>query len=112
MESFKNSDLYKNYLFNKEDDLDKIKIDISFLKSSKKTEEEGQDLLNGEDKNNNIVSKQSVSWTKNMLSTFPEIKPLIQVLKRFLKIKNFNSPHKGIKLFNLHYLPIITITNI
>ena len=95
-------------MFNKEEDLDKIKIDISFFKKDSKlykansSEEETQtssndvDLQNGE--SNNIVSNQSVAWTKNMLSTFPEIKPLTQILKRFLKIKNLNSPHKGNKL--------------
>ena len=110
--------MYKNYQFNKEEDLDRIKIDISFLKKNKITEEEltsttlnqvsitnntnsnanesnaSTELITTEDKNYGII-KQSIAWTKVMLCTFPEIKPLIQVLKRFLKIKNLNSPHKG-----------------
>jgi hypothetical protein len=82
---FKQSENYKNYKFNIEE-LEKIKIDLTFLEVKFK--------------NNCDIespSQQAVEYVKNSLICFPEIKPLLHVLKRFLQVEKLNSSFNGIK---------------
>ena len=78
LEEFKKSYLYQNYKFNR-DDLDKIKIDLTFLETAKKKE-----------------NVSSVELAKYHLILYPEIKPLMQVVKRFLQIKGLGACFNGI----------------
>lgn len=75
---FKESDLYKNFEFDKEE-IDKIKIDISFVE------------FTGVKSN----PKASVDYVINAMAKHPEIKPLIFILKRFLQQHNLNSCFNG-----------------
>ncbi len=84
LKEFTQSSEYLNYPFDKEE-LDKIKMDLTFIK---KNEVESP-------------SKLAIGWSKNVLKMNPEIKPLIQVLKRYLQMKRLNSPFKGNQL--IHY---------
>jgi DNA polymerase sigma len=91
LEEFKNSEYYKNYKFNKEE-IEKIKIDITFLDMINKNSinfNSTNSLLN-----NNQMS--SVEFAKNNLILYPEIKPLLQIIKRFLQINKLNSCFNGI----------------
>jgi DNA polymerase sigma len=91
LEEFKNSDNYKNYKFLKEE-IDKIKIDLTFLDMIVRNPNSGNNYnFNG---NNSLMS--SVEFAKNKLILYPEIKPLLQVLKRYLHIKKMNSCFNGI----------------
>ncbi len=74
------TDIYKNYKF-EIDDLLKVKVDLTFIE------------LNA---NQNISTKNSLEWAKKTLSMYPEIKPIIHVLKRYLQIKKLNSSFNGI----------------
>ena len=85
---FKKSDLYKKYKFD-EEEISKIKIDLTLSESC-----------------NN--SSEIVKWVKDQLKSFPEIKPLIHVLKRYLQSKKLNSSFDGkiliIKVVCHHFL--------
>ena len=78
-EEFKSSESYRNFKFNK-NELDKFKIDLTFMDLIKKQQ------------SNNI---DSIKFAKNYLSLFPEIKPILFVLKRYLQEKNLNSAFNG-----------------
>jgi DNA polymerase sigma len=41
------------------------------------------------------TTKNSLEWAKNTLSVYPEIKPIIHVLKRFLQTRKLNSSFNG-----------------
>lgn len=88
LEEFRNCDNYKNYKFDKEE-LDKIKIDITFLDMIVKYP------VNLFGSNNCSTLMSSVEFAKNKLILYPEIKPLLQVLKRYLQIKKMNSCFNG-----------------
>ena len=66
--------MYYNYIFDKEE-ISLIKIDLNFI--------DGQQ------------AKQNVLWVKDQLKIFPEIKPLIQILKRFLQVNKLNCSFDG-----------------
>ncbi len=74
---FRSSSAFDNYRYDKFD-LEKVKIDITFLEL--------------ENKGNSL---SSVQFAKNNLILYPEIKPIIQVLKRYLQIKNLNASFNG-----------------
>ncbi len=74
----KQSDIYNNYLFNRED-LDRIKVDISFIEYTGIQNE----------------TKLAVDYALGEMIIYPEIKPIIHVLKRFLYIYNLNSSFNG-----------------
>jgi len=61
------------------DEIDKIRIDITFQ----------------EKRDSEPAITLAVKWTKTLLNTFSEIKPIVQVLKRYLKIRKLNCPYKG-----------------
>jgi hypothetical protein len=87
-EEFRNSHLYKNFKFNKEE-LNKFKIDLTFLDLIKKQQN----------------SLDSINFAKNNINLFPEIKPILFILKRLLQEKNLNSAFNGKKFFiNLKFL--------
>ncbi len=75
--AIKNSDFYKNYKFDVEELL-KVKVDLTFI-----------------DFNSNYSTKDILDWAKTTLDAYPEIKPIIQVLKRYLQIKKLNSSFNG-----------------
>ena len=77
---FKKSELFKNYKYDQEE-VCKIKIDINFADSCN--------------------SVEVINWAKEQLKVHPEIKPLIQVLKRYLQINKLNSSFDGKNYFNL-----------
>jgi hypothetical protein len=74
---FRSSKGYNNYKYDKTD-MDIVKIDITFLEL---------------EITENTLS--SVQFAKNNLILYPEIKPIIQVLKRYLQIKNMNVSFNG-----------------
>jgi len=41
------------------------------------------------------TSLLAVEWAKSSLITHPEIKPIMQVMKRYLQINRLNSPFNG-----------------
>ena len=67
----------KSYL--EEDDLTKIKIDLTFTENEK-------------DFNN---SNDTVNYIKNSLKDYPQIKPMLQILKRYFKIMGMNKSYTG-----------------
>lgn len=71
---FKNSELLFNYKFDK-DELTKIKIDLNFTE--------------------NYTTSLAVDWARYQVILFPEIKPIIQVLKRYILNNKLNDPYKG-----------------
>ena len=82
-EEFLTSNLYKNYYFKKEELL-KIKIDINVTNAHAKT----------------FSTYSSVEWAKKQIAVFPEIKILLQYLKRFLQIHKLNSSFNGLNSFD------------
>lgn len=76
---FKKSDIYEEYRFDKEE-INKIKIDITFTDKFSKTH----------------CSYSAVEWAKKQILMYPEIKPLVYVIKRHLQINKLNSSFNGI----------------
>ena len=62
-----------------EDDLNKIKIDLTFTENEKEFQN----------------SKDTVNYIKNSLQDFPQIKPMLQILKRYFKIMGMNKSYTG-----------------
>ena len=78
------NDDVKKYLNNfgnllSSDDMNIIKIDLTF----------------NEDEEYLIKNVKSVEYIQNKLRKFPQIKPIIKILKRFLKRQKMNEVHKG-----------------
>ena len=89
-DDFKSSNNYLNYKF-KIEELDKVKIDLTFNQHKQKLTD-----------NLNIYENpalQAVDYIKNSLVFLPEIKLLIFVVKRILKITKLNSSYNGIQLY-------------
>ena len=83
---FKQSSLYKDYVFDKEE-LSKFKVDISFVKAT----------------GVKIDPKISVEYVINAMAMHPEIKPLIFILKRFLQLHKLNFPFNGMNTLLINY---------
>ena len=62
-----------------EDDLNKIKIDLTFTENEKEFQN----------------SYDTVNYIKNSLQDFPQIKPMLQILKRYFKIMGMNKSYTG-----------------
>ena len=92
LEAFRQSDNFKNYKFNK-DELNKLRIDLTFLNANS---------LSNNSRMYESPSQQAVEFVKNYLLCFPEIRPLIHVLKRLLQVEKLNSCFNG----NIFYLII------
>jgi len=73
----------KNLKLSQKFETDKIKIDLTFL-----------DIIQ-KNNINNYMSTTSVEYAKNSLILYPEIKPLLQVMKRYLQNKKMNSCFNG-----------------
>lgn len=86
-EEFLNSDVYRNYKF-EINELHRIKVDLTFLDFKA---------------NKFQTTKNSLEWAKNTLSVYPEIKPIIHVLKRFLQTRKLNSSFNGIFYYCFFY---------
>ena len=69
------SEFFLCYRFDKEE-ISKFKIDLNFF--------DGQDVSG------------NLNWVKEQLNYFPEIKPLIHILKRLLHLNKLNSSYDGI----------------
>lgn len=94
--SFKNSDIFKNYKFDQEELL-KIKVDLTFIELNKQQAKVQS-------------TKNSLDWARKTLSTHPEIKPILHVLKRYLQIKKLNSSFNGgLSSFSLFLLIVAYI---
>jgi non-canonical poly(A) RNA polymerase PAPD5/7 len=77
LKSIENTEFYKFYKFDIEELL-KVKVDLTFI-----------------DLNSNYSTKDILDWAKTTIDSYPEIKPIIQVLKRYLQIKKLNSSFNG-----------------
>ena len=73
-EKLKTSELFEKYRFDKED-INNIKIDLNFTE--------------------NITTSLAVTWARNQVLLYPEIKPIIQVLKRYILNNKLNDAYKG-----------------
>lgn len=78
-EEFLKTDIYRNYKFDI-NELHRIKVDLTFLDFKQ---------------NKFQTTKNSLEWAKYTLSIYPEIKPIIHVLKRFLQSRKLNSSFNG-----------------
>ena len=87
--SFVNGESFKAFSFNKEELL-QLKIDISFINKNEEAREGNVSNFSGAPN-----TTDSVRWAKFQLNNFPQIKYLIQVLKRYLNIHNINSSFNG-----------------
>ncbi len=77
-EEFRCSALYDNFKFNKEE-LNRFKIDLTFLDLLKKQQN----------------SLDSINFANNNINLYPEIKPILFILKRLLQAKKLNSAFNG-----------------
>lgn len=77
-EEFKQSDWCDKYKFNKEEIL-KIKVDLTFVNIDHHT----------------TGMMGPVEYSKHILSLHPHIKPILQILKRYLQIKKLNTSFNG-----------------
>ncbi len=83
---FKETKNYKNFKFRNEE-LDKVKIDLTF---NKQKIGETSNLTPYEN-----PALQAVDYIKNSLVYFPEIKFILFLVKRILKIAKLNSSYNG-----------------
>ena len=87
--------LHKNYKFNFEKDIGTIKFDLTFFEISNQVTQDTP----------SIPSQLVVEYIKNSLNCYPEIKPIIFVLKRYMQNLKLNSSFSGgISSFSLFLL--------
>ena len=107
---FKQLTLFKNYIFDKKELL-QIKIDITFIinyyqNNNNEIFDKFQNdklTINSISNNNNEIS--IVSYIKKQLEEYPEIKPVLRLLKRYFYIKKMNSSFEGgLSSYNLFLL--------
>ena len=116
---FKESSLFKHYLFNI-DELTKIKIDVTFILSNNNSNSNNINIK--EETNNNINTENitniihdhdksmgseisSVSYVKEQITKYPEIKFILRVLKRYFYYKKMNTAFLGgLSSYNLFLL--------
>ena len=101
--------LFKNFLFDKMELL-QIKIDITFIINYSQNNNEiinkiQNDKLDINSINNNNSEISSVSYIKKQLEEYPEIKPVLKLLKRYFYTKKMNSSFEGgLSSYNLFLL--------
>ena len=78
----RNSEMFLNYKFDLEE-ISKIKIDLNFTE--------------------NITTSLAVNWARSQVLIYPEIKPILQVMKRYILNSKLNDAYKG-KLISLTLL--------
>ena len=117
---FKQLARFKNYLFDK-NELLQIKIDITFIinkiKNNNNKNENNLEIVNktqndklnlnsiNVEENNNQNELSSISYIKTQLEEYPEIKPILMILKRYFYIKKMNSSFEGgLSSYNLFLL--------
>ena len=108
---FQQLPIFKNYLFDKKE-LIQIKIDITFIinkfninniETFHKIQNDINSINNTSQINDN--EKSSLSFIKKQLEEFPEIKPILKLLKRYFYIKKMNSSFEGgLSSYNLFLL--------
>jgi len=111
---FKQLTIFKNYLFDK-NELVQIRIDITFIVNylenninnfeiRNKMHNDKLNTLNNE-QNNNDNEISNVSYIKKQLEEYPEIKPIMKLLKRYFYIKKMNTSFDGgLSSYNLFLL--------
>jgi DNA polymerase sigma len=106
--NFKQLNIYKNYLFDKKELL-QMKIDITFILNDNQKNNNELGINNKIDKllinmnSNNELS--SVLFIKKQLEEYPEIKPILRLLKRYFYTKKMNSSFEGgLSSYNLFLL--------
>lgn len=77
--NLRNSELFNEYKFDKEE-INIVKIDLNFTE--------------------NITTSLAVNWARSMVHHYPEIKPIIQVLKRYILNNKLNDAYKGKNTLN------------
>ena len=92
-----NSDLYKNYPYDKEKEISFINIDISFP------------ISYNSKKNKNTPFLQ-IEYIRNSLSKYTDADIVIRIIKRALKLTDMNNSYKGFSKFDF-YTNIIDIEN-
>jgi len=80
--NLKNSELFTNYKFDIED-INKIKIDLNFTE--------------------NITTSLAVNWTRTQVLQYPEIRPIIQVVKRYILNNKLNDAYKGKVIISIRW---------
>ena len=113
---FKEMSLFKHYLFNM-DELTKIKIDVTFILSNdisnNKNIKEEINNINIENNINKLHDHDksmeseisSVSYVKEQIVKYPEIKFILRVLKRYFYYKKMNTAFLGgLSSYNLFLL--------
>ena len=111
---FKELDLFKNFIFDKKE-LTQIKIDITYIinhfQNTNKNSEMNNKMHNDKLNINNNFSdindneKLSLSYIKKSLEEYPEVKPILKLLKRYFYIKKMNSSFEGgLSSYNLFLL--------
>ena len=85
--------LSEKYSFNFQNELLKLNFDFTFL--------EVDDI----NKDQTIPSQEIINYIKDTINIYPNIKPIILVLKRYMQIKKLNSSyHGGLSSFSLFLL--------
>ena len=111
---FKQQNFFKNYIFDKKE-LTQIRVDITFivkyktqnLIESEKNKEILNKIENDKIKMDNDINKDisNVIYIKEQLEKYPEIKPILILLKRFFYVKNMNTSFEGgLSSYNLFLL--------
>ena len=112
---FKQSPLFKNFSFDKKE-LTHIKIDITYIINYSKNDNNLEisnkmqnDKLNINKNNNSLETNDneisSISYIKKSIEEYPEIKPILKLLKRYFYIKKMNSSFEGgLSSYNLFLL--------
>ena len=113
---FKEFSLFKHYLFDI-NELTKIKIDVTFILPKDNINKINNDIdmnNNNTDNNNNTIHDHdksmgseisSVSYVKEQISLYPEVKFILRVLKRYFYYKKMNTSFLGgLSSYNLFLL--------
>ena len=111
---FKQQNFFKNYIFDKTE-LTQIRIDITFIANYLNQNIINKEIINKIENDNininiNDIEKKDneksiVIYIKEQLNIFPEIKPILILLKRYFYVKNMNSSFEGgLSSYNLFLL--------
>ena len=110
---FKQLSIYKNYLFDK-NELIQIKIDITFIVDYYENNNINNYEIINKEQNDKIINNilinndneiSNISYIKKQLDEYPEIRPILKLLKRYFYIKKMNSSFEGgLSSYNLFLL--------
>ena len=108
----KNQNFFKNYFFDK-NELTQIRVDITFIienyiNNNNNNNINNKEIMNKIENDNiniNNNEKSNVIYIKEQLEIFPEIKPILILLKRYFYVKSMNSSFEGgLSSYNLFLL--------